>query len=412
MNLYERLDNISKMREKAVAMEEAHQADTSNPLPKVPSKNLDLMERTVRNMHGDYSKGRASIQETLTTTDTAKLIPKVIEGQLREAAEPEYLGTRFMSKIKVEGNSSTVYVIPVAGELVASEVSEGGRYNEDYIDFNTIENTALEVRVKKVGLKVNITEEAISDSSWDLLGINIRKMGRAMARYKEEMIFENFSNHGHIIFDNNLRSQMPEAGTTGRAEDGSFNDTLSVEDFLDMVLTLMGNGFVATDCIMHPLTWVIFARNAMIGNGLTFGAFGGGQVHPWGSVQGTPGFAGLAANGNGQKLIMRPEEVQGRLPVPLTINFSPFVHFDKVNKLFDMYCLDRSEVGVIVQKEELSTENWTDPERDIRSLKVKERYGVGIINNGRAITVCRNIAVAPSHPLPPTVRVQTENKED
>lgn len=409
MNLYERLENINKLRETAVAQQEAHKADSSKEAPKVAPATFDLMEKTVRNLYGDYSKGRASIQETLTTTDTMKLIPKVIEGQLREAAEPEYLGTRFMSKIKVEGNASTVYVIPVAGELVASEVSEGGRYNEDYIDFNTIENSALEVRVKKIGLKVNITEEAISDSSWDLLGINIRKMGRAMARYKEEWVFENFSNHGHILFDNNLRVQMPEAGTTGRAADGTFNDTLSVEDFLDLVLSLMGNGFVPTDVIMHPLTWVVFARNAMIGNGLSFGALGGTGVHPWGAVQGTPGFAGLAATGAGQKMIMRPEEVQGRLPVPLTINFSPFVHFDKVNKLFDMYCIDRSEVGVIVQKEELSTENWTDPERDIRSMKVKERYGVGIINNGRAITVSRNIAVAPSHPTPPTVRVETKN---
>ena len=160
---------------------------------------------------------------------------------------------------------------------------------------------------------------------------------------------------------------------------------------------------------MHPLTWVVFARNAMIGNGLSFGAFGGSQVHPWGAVQGTPGFAGLASTNAGQKMVMRPEDVQGRLPVPLTVDFSPFVHFDKVQKRFDMYCIDRSEVGVIVQKEEMSTENWTDPERDIRSLKVKERYGVGIINNGRAITVSRNIAVAPSHPLPPTVRVQTED---
>jgi len=170
----------------------------------------------------------------------------------------------------------------------------------------------------------------------------------------------------------------------------------------------MGNGFVPTDVIMHPLTWVIFARNSMIGNGLTFGALGGMNVHPNGAVQGTPAAFGMANNGAGQKLIMRPDQVQNRLPVPLTVNFSPFVHFDKINKRFDMYCIDRNEVGVIVQKEGLSTENWTDPERDIRALKAKERYGVGVLNNGRAITVCRNIAVAPSYPVPPTVRVQTE----
>ena len=407
MNLYETLERINSLRKAAVEQQEAFNKGERKEPPKVKPETFSLMEKMTRNLYGDYSMGRANIQETLTTTDTVKLIPKVIEGQLREAAEPEYLASRFMNVVHVDGGASTVYVIPVVGELVAAEVAEGGRYTEDYVDFNTIENNALEVRVKKIGLKVSITEEAITDSSWDILGINIRKMGKAMARYKEEWIFNTFSDHGHVIFDNNLRSQMPEAGTTGRAEDGTFNDTLSIEDFLDMVLGLMGNGFVPTDVIMHPLTWVVFARNSMIGNGLTFGALGGGNVHPWGSTQGTPGFAGLSSTAGGQKLIMRPEQVQNRLPVPLTINFSPFVHFDKINKRFDMYCLDRNEVGVIVQKEGLGTDNWTDPERDIRLLKVRERYGVGVLNNGRAITVCRNIAVAPSYPVPPTININT-----
>lgn len=409
MNLQETLHNINSLREAANAQQAAFKAGTLKEEPKVKPGTFDLMEKMTRNIYGDYSKGRASIQETLTTTDTVKLIPRVIEGQLREAAEPEYLGTRFMNVVHVEGSASTVYVIPVVGELVASEVGEGGRYNTDTVDFNTIENSTLEIRVKKIGLRVSITEEAISDSSWDILGINTRKMGRAMARYKEEEVFNNFSTHGHIIYDNNLRSQIPEAGTTGRAQDGSYNDTLSVEDFLDLVLGLMGNGFTPTDIIMHPLTWTVFARNSMIGNGLTFGAFGGNNVHPWGAVQGTPGFGGLSANGDGQKLIMTPDQVQNRLPVPLTINFSPFVHFDKVAKRFDMYCIDRNEVGTIVQKEALSMDNWTEPEKDLRMLKVKERYGVGIQNNGKAITVARNIAVAPTYPVPPTVTIQNQD---
>lgn len=410
MNLFERLQEITNLREAAVEQQRLFDAGELKEAPKVKAESFELMEKMTRNMYGDYTMGRASIQETLTTTDTVKLIPRVIEGQLREAAEPEYLATRFMNTVHVEGGASTVYVIPVVGELTATEVGEGGRYNEDYIDMNTIENSTLEVRVKKIGLKVSITEEAISDSSWDILGINIRKMGKAMARYKEEWIFNTFSQHGHVVFDNNIRSQMPEAGTTGRAEDGSFNDTLSVEDFLDMVLGLMGNGMVPSDVIMHPLTWVVFARNSMIGNGLSFGALGGNNVHPWGATQGTAGFAGLSANGNGQSLIMRPEQVQNRLPVPLTINFSPFVNFDKVNKRFDMYCIDRNEVGVIVQKEALSTDNWTDPERDIRLLKAKERYGVATLNNGRGITVARNIAAAPTYPVAPTVTVNTVAK--
>jgi len=145
----------------------------------------------------------------------------------------------------------------------------------------------------------------------------------------------------------------------------------------------------------------------MIGNGLTYGALGGSHVHPWGAVQGTPGFAGLASNGQGQKLIMQPGDVQNRLPMPINIELSPFVRMNKQERRFDMYCVDRNEVGVIAQREELSTDSWTDPERDIRLLKCKERYGVGTLHNGRAITVCRNLAIAATYPLAPTVRIQT-----
>lgn len=377
--------------------------------PSIALETLDLVEKMTRNMNNDYSRGKVTIKEAMMSTDSIKLFPKVIEGKLREAAEPEYLGTRFMDLIHVEGGSSTVYQIPVVGELYASEVGEGGRYNESQADMTTIEARPLEIRVKKIGLKVSITEEAIADSSWDIYGLNIRKMGRAMARYKEEWIFNVFSENGHTVYDNSKRTQMPELGTTGRAQDGSYNDTFSVEDFLDLTLAMMGNGFNPTDIIMHPLTWVVFARNSMVGNGLTFGAFGANNVHPNGAIQGTPAAFGMSNNGSGQKLIMRPEEVQNRLPVPLVVNFSPFVHFDKVNKLFDMYCLDKNEVGCIIQKEGLTTDNWTDPERDIRLLKCKERYGVGVYNNGRAITVAKNIAVAASYPVPPTVVVATKD---
>jgi hypothetical protein len=181
---------------------------------------------------------------------------------------------------------------------------------------------------------------------------------------------------------------------------------MSVEDFLDLVLALMRNDMTPTDIIMHPLCWVIFAQNSMIGNGMTYGAFGGNQVHPWGAVQGTPGFAGLAANGEGQKFIMNPSQVQGRLPMPLTVNFSPFVKFDKKKKLFDMYVLDRNDVGVIAQREEIVMDNWTDPTRDIQFLKARERYGVAIKQHGSGVMVARNLAVKPSYPKTVPIRVR------
>ena len=399
INMQETLANIDKLRETA---------KSQGSEAAVKPETFDLMEKMVRNINGDFSKGRTTIREGLTSTDVIQMIPKVIEGQLREAAEPEYLATKFMNVVHVDGGSSVTYVIPVVGEIHASEVVEGGRYNEDYVDFNTVENGQLEVRVKKIGLKVKITEEAIQDSSWDIFGLNVRKMGQARGRYKEEWCFNAFSRHGTPVFDNEAREQIPEAGTTGRGKDGNFNDTMTMEDFLDLMLALMANDQTPTDVIMHPLTWVIFAKNSMIGNGLTFGAFGGQQVSPFGTTQGTNGFAGLPNEMGPQKFIMTPDQVQGRLPMPVQVSFSPFVQFDKQKKRFDMYCIDRSNVGVIAEKEALTTDNWSDPERDIRLLKCKERYGVGILDNGRGIAVARNLAVAPTYPVPPTVNIQAE----
>ena len=413
MYLQEALNKVNKLRE-SVELEIKENRDSKdktedqkkNFRPSTEPKTIDLMEKMIRNMAGDFSKGRASIHESLTTTDAMQLMPKIIEGKLLEASEPAYLGTNFFTTVNVDGGNSAVYVIPVVGELYAHEVGEGQKYKNEDLDYNTVEDATLEVRVKKIGVKVSITEEAIADSSWDILGINVSKMGKAMARYKEEQIFNTFSDGCHTIFDNRLRTQDKSLGTTGLDENGEFNDTLSVEDFLDATMALMAKGYNPSDAIFHPLTWVVFARNSMLGNGLSFGALGGNNISPWGTIQGTPGPFGLQNNGNGQKLIMRPEQVQNRLPVPMTVNFSPFVKFNKEDKTFDMYILDRSEVGVIVQREGLSTDNWTNPETDVRLLKAKERYGIGLLNNGQAINVIKGIAVAPSYPKPPKVTIE------
>lgn len=402
---------LKKNREalaEAIQQEKDFKAGKASKAPAVKPETFKLVEKMILNAQGDFSEGRVTVKETLMSTDVVKLIPKVIEGQLRQAAEPEYLASKFFKKVQVPAGNSAVYVIPYVGEIYATEVQEGGRYNEQSPDFSTLENGTFEIRVKKIGTKVTITEEAISDGAWDLYSLNVQQMGRAMARKKEEDCFNAFTTHGHIIFDNSIRKQNPEAGTTGRDASGKFNNTMTMEDILDMFLAMMGNDNTPTDIIMHPLTWVIFARNSMIGNGLSFGAFGGQNVNPWGATQGTDGFAGLSGSMGPQKFIMTPEQTQGRLPFGINVNFSPFIKFDKAKKAFDMYLVNRDNVGVIAQKDELTTDNWTDPERDIRLLKAKERYGVGIIDNGRGICVARNIAVAPTYPVAPQVTIQTK----
>lgn len=47
-------------------------------------------------------------------------------------------------------------------------------------------------------------------------------------------------------------------------------------------------------------------------------------------------------------------------------------------------------------KDDISTEQFDDPTRDIQSLKLKERYGVGILNGGLGIAVAK---ILPSRKL-------------
>lgn len=194
------------------------------------------------------------------------------------------------------------------------------------------------------------------------------------------------------------RDQEPALGTTGIGVDGQPNNTLAVEDFLDLMLAAITNNHTPTDFFAHPLIWTVFARNSMIGAGLGFGALGGQNVNPSGGTQGSPNYAGLQNNIGNQQFILRPEQVQNRMPVALTVNLTPQVRWDKEHKLFDCYVVDRNNLGVIAQRQDITMDNWADPMRDIQFIKAKERYGVGIQDNGLGIMVARNISADVSYP--------------
>jgi len=99
-----------------------------------------------------------------------------------------------------------------------------------------------------------------------------------------------------------------------------------------------------------------------------------------------------------------PESIAGRLPFAFNVQLSPFIPFDKKAKRFDMYVVDKNHVGVLLVKEDLSTEKFDNPARDIYNIKVKERYGIGILYGGRGIAVAKNIALAKSYNEPVRVK--------
>lgn len=403
INIKEFLEDVNTKRSAAV---EAAKKEGLSPEKITESvKKYDMMKDMVGKLNKqNLSDKHFSIKETIMTTDVVDLVPRIIESKMIEAEDTQSVISPFFTKVQA-GNTNGTVVVPIIGELQAHEVAEGGAYNDEAVEINTLEYNSIEVRPKKIGLKVTLSEEVIMDSYWDIMEANLSRIGGAMARYKDEWCAREFSEHGHVVFDNALANQNPDAATTGLGEDSLPNNTLSVEDFMSMCLALMANDKTPTDVIMHPLCWLVFARNAMVGQGLTFGAMGAMNVNPFGTTQGTGGFAGLSNNMGPQQFVLNESQARFNLPMPINVILSPRVKFDKQNKTFDMYVIDRNNIGAIVQREDLSVEKWTNPEIDVRIIKAKERYGIGIMDNGKGIAVAKNISAMPSYPRPTVVRV-------
>ena len=255
---------------------------------------------------------------------------------------------------------------------------------QETIDWQT--NTNGLIKVGKSGLRIQYSEELLQDCEFDIVGMLIAEAGRAMARHKEQKAFTEWLSHGWTVFDNNLRKMDPvkyaEAGTTGLDYEGNMNDTMSIEDFLDLIICNYNNGFNCTDLIMHPLAWTAFSKNA----------FTGGLTAPYDrESKRATGDAGFKIG---------PESIQGRLPFSFSVNLSQFAPIDKRSKTFDIFSVDRNNVGVLIQKDDIKVDNFVDPSRDITNVKLIERYGFGVLHEGRAICSAKNISMAKSFPTP------------
>lgn len=314
---------------------------------------------------------RVTILEAFASPDAPILFPKVISRTLKEAAEPQLLVTPLLSTVRLGQGRSLEF--PAINAIQAAEIPEGQEYPEQALAFAK----QVEGKVSKKGVKVSFTEEVIADSLWDIVGLHVRAAGRAMARLKEQIALSRFKDAATVVFDND------DAGadsTTGRGVDGSGNDSLTWDDVVDMAAVLMAENHVPTDFIVHPLMWSIFLKDAAFHAG---GAAAGGA---WG---------------------YRPASREGALndtaPLGLNVLVSPFVSFTaKTNSAAaksDVFLIDRNEVGVLLVKDDMSTDEWNDPTRDIRSLKMKERYDVVMMGDGEGVTVAKNVSLVRNYEI-------------
>ena len=311
---------------------------------------------------------RVTVREAFASPDAAILFPKIISRTLKEAAEPQLLVTPLLSTVRLGKGRSLEF--PAVNAIQAAEIPEGQEYPEQALAFAK----QIEGKVSKKGVKLAFTEEVITDSLWDIVGLHVRAAGRAMARLKVQIALSRFKDAATIVFDND------DAGyddTTGKGFTGTANGTVTWDDIVDMAAVLMAEKHIPTDFILHPLMWSVFLKDSIF-------------------------HAGGAASAVGTSWGYRPQSPDAALnataPMGLNVLVSPFVSFTAKSGATaaksDLFLIDRNEVGTLLVKDDMTTDQFDDPSRDIRQLKMKERYDIVMLGDGEGITVAKNVSLA------------------
>lgn len=351
---------------------------------KLTDEDVEIMNIFKRVVDGEHVAG-FNLQDFLATPQAKILIPRVVIGTMRKAADPLYLASKMYKKVKLKSGQAIMF--PSIGVMRAHDIAEGQEIPQETLDWQRHKGSFISTG--KSGVRVQFSEDLLQECEFDIVGMMLTEAGRAMARHKEQKAFTEWLSHGWILFDNALRKQDPvkykDAGTTGVDFNNNLNDTMSVDDLLDLIIAVYNNEYNPTDLIIHPLAWTVFAKNGLTGS-LT-----------------APMDKNAKREAPNASFKLGPESIQGRLPFAFNVNLSPFAPIDKDAKTFDMFCVDKNNVGVQIVKNELKTEEFKDPSRDIRNVKTTEAYGFGTFNEGRAICVARNIAMAKSWPTPERV---------
>ncbi len=309
---------------------------------------------------------RVSVKEAFASPDAPILFPKVISRTLKEAAEPQALVTPLLSTVRLGKGRSLEF--PAVNAIQAAEIPEGQEYPEQALAFAK----QVEGKVSKKGVKVAFTEEVIADSLWDIVGLHVRAAGRAMARLKEQIALGRFADAATVVYDNDNGAVDD---TTGVGAAGTANKTLTWDDVIEMAAVLMSENHTPTDFILHPLMWSLFVRDA------SFHVDGSNYPGAWRTNLGS-----------------KEGVVNSTAPLGLNVIVSPFVSFTAKSgntpAKSDVFLIDRNEVGVLLVKDDMSTDGWNDPTRDIQSLKLKERYDIVCLGDGEGITVAKNVSLA------------------
>lgn len=358
----------------------------------------------------------SELKDLITQEDILPLLPKVVTRVIAEAIEPNLL---IVPNLFTRLDVPTAQHIEIAsiGALTASRISAGQEPPQQTLAYDTA-GQSVAVTVSKFGLAVNIAQEVIDDSMFDVMTLWFRAAGAALARLKESLGMKLLDAGGTTLFDNASPSGLEYGICTGRNIAGTANGTMTLNDLFDMYVYGAQRGFVPDTMLINPLAWKAFATDTqmreLVMNGavlatrrMPLGTFAPGwqawlgglgtKVGPTANAATYPTQAGVPSpfvntfNPLGATFNVPPTNV---LPSPLKVivtHVVPFTARGQSDPLANIILADSQRAGVLVQAREPEMAEADIFTRQVHQVQITERYGMAIFDQGKGIWVARNV---------------------
>lgn len=348
---------------------------------------------------------KLSMTDALSVPDARTFFPQVIDLLIREAIEPLMVVNSLMNVIPfIPGQLITLPNIGAVG--VADMIPEGGEYPE----MSLATGAGVKITTSgKYGIAFKMTEEMVKYSQWDVFNLALRAATHDMARLKEVNAVNMLLNEGVVAFDNVSPGSSIKGVTTGRKADGSGNGSATMDDIFDAYGIGLENGFKLDTILVHPLTWIMWVKDPVLrafavqsGGGTFFAGWNGSvnQANAW--TNGPLGELGPAGQTARTTSGGTPDYVPTRdsapvlpnyLGVPFRIIVSPFVPYNPSTRLANIIMLASGQAGALLVEENLTMQEIPDLLRDMKKVKMRERYIHAPLNEGYGIVTLKNVHV-------------------
>lgn len=353
--------------------------------------------------------------DTVATPDIRPLLQTSLEILIREPVEPLMVITGLFNRVEAKGMNTQV-LAGAMGAVEAADVAELGTYPEVFVNIGGAMQTAY---VGKSGLQASFSDEALMYSTWDIMSLNMRQMGAALVRHKEAKAVGFLQSLGTEYYNNVTPATSVFGVTTGRGLDGAANGSVRMDDLFKAMARMGEEGFQPDIILVNPQFFYLFVQDPVLrammlahGGGDWFRPWNGqeGPLDPWsnGSMGGrgpslgnritrtsSPGSATTTGiSGREHGMTSAPPLPAPYFPWPMRVVVSPFVPFDSETLLGDIYLLSSGNVGFHLVDSDPKMVEWRDESIDRVLMKINERYGFAVSNEGMGVGVLKNVKLA------------------